>query len=150
MGLIAAFEEFEEQTDEPEEFDTETLTDFQEELILANETIQNQIKVIDTALLAYNDYAAGRLTAEQVKYAVFAAESAVYGEVMSNSAIFASKNILTEAGKAIGNLISHMHQGLLKFIDYSQYGIKLFNVQESRIRRIKNKLSYASSGTAII
>lgn len=148
MAIITVLEEFDEVLDEgfEEKLEAveESLNDTSNEVIAANEEINNKISAICVALEAYDDLSNKRISFDQFRYSVFAAESAIYGRV-NPSEIFANEAaVLDRLASSISELGHALKVSFSKTADYLQYAYSWFSMQRGATNSLRSKLSRAA------
>ena len=154
MAIITAMEELREDLDLSED-DIENIeaniADISDEIVVANEQIDNQMNSLRIAVEAYDDFSNKRISFDQMRYSVFAAESALNGGIGDNSLVFANEAVLLDRmTSAISNLMAAIKVSLSKVMDYFQYAFSWFSVQRGKINSLKSQLSQSSGDRAEI
>lgn len=143
MGLIACMENADGPLAEFDDDDFDAVemlvSDTEQALADTASGMDQDVRVLETALNIYTDYKEKRITEDQFRYSVFAVESAVFGP-NSNMQVIATEGIVGELGKAIGNLFQRVYEGTKNLADHLQYAWKLFTLQRGRIRSLRAKL----------
>lgn len=142
-GIIAALENAD--MDIPDEEASELYDESLAELAVCQESIMKRVHVLETAFQVYSDFKENRISEDQLRYTVFALETAVYGHGNAKPITAVRENILSELGRKIGDIVSATIEGTRTLADHLQYSYKLFTVQGSRIRSIRSKLQSASN-----
>ena len=125
---------------EQEMDDGAPLEEMSNDVHLATEAIRNSLRMVTVLESIAFDYKEGSITNHQAKYVSFALESAFSDDREALKEVLAAENILERIKTAIGRLFHNIKEAIKKQVDYMQYSYTMFNLQKSRIRKLKDKL----------
>ena len=136
--------------DDPENMDSasEDGSAFSGELHAIAESISAASQKLLVMEQIYTDYKTNRITPEQVKYVNFAIESIIADRNTPITAnIIAVEHLGERIIEGIRGLVSMIHLGVQKYIDYVHYINTFFNLQSGRLASIRRKLDRISSSS---
>lgn len=130
----------------------EEVAERQDDLQMASEAIHEGMKHLLVLEGIYQDHKAGRITPAQVKYVNFALEAAsnsnYYDGLPVTRSVMVTEHIGNRIMEAIGSVFSAIHTAIKKQADYTQYSWTLFNMQRSRIEKIRRRIQGVSGSAS--
>ena len=122
-----------------------------ETIAMESAQAEMQIRVLENAFMALEDFQHKKITEDQLRYTVYAMESIAYADLVpQHRLVVANENIIVRMFQGIKSLLESVHVITMKLMDTMQYSLNLFSLQKSRIDKIRSQLHHASAKEATI